>query len=84
MNRENKPLDQEKKLSHSISRENKSDNSWMNDYIYKFRCHQYLESIDDVSRFTSFTHDEYKQHVIDALVNEFRHSLNHLIFSNNN
>jgi hypothetical protein len=68
-----------KKLSHWITREG-SKIPFYNDYVYKFRCTQFLEDVDDFSDMASFTHNEYKQIVIDQLVNEFKISLNSVIF----
>ena len=73
-------LIQIKKLSNNIER---LDNiNFMNNYIFKFRCSQYLENIDDVSNFTSFNYNKYKQEIINTLVEEFRLSLNNIIFEN--
>lgn len=49
------------------------------DYQYKFSTNQWLEKIDNYEYF-GIAHNEVKQRVIDSLVNEFRISLNSVIF----
>lgn len=73
-------ITQKKKLSHCIERGEHNVDSWTNNYIYKFRCSQYLEKIDDLSSMSSYTYNEIKQMVVDNLVNEFRHALNQVVF----
>ena len=48
-------------------------------YNYKFTSQQYLENIDNYEYF-GIHHDSIKQTVLDGLVNEFRLSLNNIIF----
>jgi hypothetical protein len=68
-----------KRLSHCITREG-STYAFRNDYTYKFSCTQFLEKIDNFEGFSSMTHNEFKQIVVDQLVNEFKCSLNSIIF----
>ena len=49
-------------------------------YEYKFRTNQWIEKIDDLSDMSSYTYDEIKQMVVDQLVDEFRLSLNSVVF----
>jgi len=70
-----------KKLSSRITREGFTPySSFRNDYTYKFSTPQFLEQIDDLSRMSSYTHNEIKQIVIDQLTNEFRIALNQVVF----
>lgn len=48
-------------------------------YQYDFSTRQWLESIDNLEYF-GIDHNETKQQVIDALVNEFRIALNAAVF----
>ena len=73
-------ITQKKTLSYCIERGDHNVHGWTNNYIYKFKCSQYLEKIDDLSSMSSYTYNEIKQNVIDLLVNEFRISLNGVIF----
>jgi len=66
------------KISHNITREPLDEFSIH--YTYRFKCNQFLEQIDDVSRFTSYTHDEFKQIVIDTLVENFEWELKQIVF----
>jgi len=68
-----------KKLSSRITREG-SKYPFRNDYTYKFTCAQFLEEIDNPSDFSSYTHNEFKQIVVDQLINEFRCALNSIVF----
>lgn len=52
---------------------------WNLRYVYEFQTPQYLENIDDYSRF-GIDHDSMKQDVVDALVDEFRMELNRVVF----
>jgi len=76
----NEPLKQEKKLSSNIERGKHDVMTWANDYVYKFKCQHYLESIDDMSSISKYTHNEFKQMVIDQLANEFKIVLNQVVF----
>jgi RecA-family ATPase len=49
-------------------------------YEYKFRTNQWIEKIDDLSDMSSYTYDEIKQIAVDNLVDEFRISLNNVVF----
>ncbi len=73
-------LEQKKKLSHYIERGEHDILTWTNNYIYKFKCNQYLEKIDDLSSLSSHTYNEIKQICIDNLVNQFRIALNAVVF----
>jgi len=68
-----------KKLSHNITREG-SKYPFKNDYTYKFSNGQFLEKIDDLSDMSSYTYNEIKQIAVDSLVEEFRTSLNIVVF----
>jgi hypothetical protein len=68
-----------KKLSWCITREG-STIPFRNDYTYKFKSPQFLEEIDDPSGISSYSHNEYKQMVIDQLITDFRFSLNQIVF----
>ena len=81
---ENKPISKEqntsyKKLSYNITREG-SKYPFRNDYNYKFSTGQFLEQIDDLSDMSSYTYNEIKQIAVDSLVEEFRISLNNVVF----
>jgi len=68
------------KLSYNIERVKSSYNTIGKfDYLYKFSCSQLLENIDDVSSFSNYTHDEYKEFVIEQLTSEFKIALNNII-----
>lgn len=49
-------------------------------YNYEFRTTQWLEKIDDLSDMSSYSYDEIKQIAVDNLVDEFRLSLNNVVF----
>ena len=68
-----------KKLSYNITREG-SKYPFRNDYTYKFSSTQFLEQIDDLSDMSSYTYNEIKQIAVDSLVEEFRISLNNVVF----
>ena len=68
-----------KKLSYNITREG-AKYPFRNDYSYKFSTGQFLEQIDDLSDMSSYTYNEIKQIAIDSLVEEFRISLNNVVF----
>ena len=68
-----------KKLSYNITREG-SKYPFRNNYTYKFSTNQFLEKIDDLSSMSSYTYNEIKQIAIDSLVEEFRISLNSVVF----
>ena len=68
-----------KKLSYNITREG-AKYPFRNDYSYKFSTGQFLEQIDDLSDMSSYTYNEIKQISIDSLVEEFRISLNNVVF----
>ena len=68
-----------KKLSYNITREG-SKYPFINDYTYKFSNGQFLEQIDDLSDMSSYTYNEIKQIAVDSLVEEFRISLNSVVF----
>jgi len=66
-----------KKLSHKINRTGLRD--FTCDYQYNFSSNQWLEDVDNYEYF-GITHNEFKQKVIDYLVDEFRISLNNVVF----
>jgi len=68
-----------KQLSYCITREG-SKYPFRNDYTYKFTTPQFLEEIDDLSDMSSYTYNEIKQIAIDSLVEQFRISLNSVVF----
>jgi len=68
-----------KKLSSFITREG-SKYPFRYDYTYKFTCIQFLEEIDNPSYFSSCTHNEFKQIVVDQLTHEFKCALNSIVF----
>ena len=69
-----------KQLSYCITREG-SKYPFRNDYTYKFSTHQFLEEIDDLSGMTStYSYNDIKEIAIDSLVEEFRISLNTVVF----
>jgi hypothetical protein len=68
-----------KKLSSYITREG-SKYPFRNDYTYKFTCAQFLEEIDNPSDISSYTHNEFKQIVVDQLTHEFKCTLNSIVF----
>jgi len=70
-------MEGEKKLSYNIERVDVE--GFRCRYVYKFSTNQWLESIDNMDYF-GIDHDTIKQNVIDDLVNEFRLSLNNVIF----
>ena len=72
-------IEKYKKLSYNITREG-SKYPFRNDYTYKFSTGQFLEKIDDLSDMSSYTYNEIKQIAIDSLVEEFRISLNNVVF----
>lgn len=49
-------------------------------YNYRFRTNQWIEKIDNLSDMSSYTYDEIKQITVDNLVDEFRISLNNVVF----
>ena len=68
-----------KKLSWRITREG-SKQPFKNNYTFKFTTSQFLEEVDDFSSITSFSHNDFKEMLIDALVEDFRISLNSVVF----
>lgn len=75
-------LEEKKKLSWNIERTNVDmDVPTRCHYVYKFTITQWLESIDDYSPI-GIDHDVVKQIVIDNLVDEFRFSLNNIVYGN--
>lgn len=78
MSKEDNPF--YKKLSYCITREGQKY-PFQNDYVYRFKTHQFLEEIDDLSAMTSkYSYNDIKEMVIDSLVEEFRISLNTVVF----
>jgi hypothetical protein len=67
-----------RKLSSRIERTNLR--GWTCDYQYNFSTNQWLESVDSMEYF-GISHNDLKQKVIDSLVDEFRRSLNAVVFS---
>lgn len=53
---------------------------FINHYNYKFTSSQWLEKIDNPEYF-GISHDSLKQKVINQLVDEFRMSLNKIVYS---
>jgi len=75
-----KEIQIETKLSRDIERQGfsyASTNSF--DYVYKFRCSQLLEAIGNFEYF-NIDYNDTKETVINSLVDEFRWSLNTVIF----
>ncbi len=68
-----------KRLSYRITREG-STYPFRNDYTYKFSSGQFLENVDNLEGLSSYTHNEFKQIVVDQLVDEFKCALNSIIF----
>ncbi len=66
-----------KKLSHRIERTGLRD--FTCDYQYKFSTNEWLETVNNYEYF-GITHNDFKQRVIDLLVDEFRISLNAVVF----
>ncbi len=66
-----------KKLSHNIERTGLRDFNC--NYLYKFSTNQWLENVDSYEYF-GILHNETKQKIIDSLVEDFRISLNNVIF----
>lgn len=73
-------IEQETRLSYNIERGKHNTMGWSNNYVYKFNCSQYLESIDDLSGMSSYTYNEIKQICVDGLVQNFRLALNNVVF----
>ena len=67
-----------KKFQNNIERTNVKDFRCF--YKYEFSTSQYLEDIDNWMVISNYTHDEYKQIVIDQLTNEFEETLTKIIF----
>jgi len=67
----------EKKLSYNIERVRLD--GFVCKYVYKFRTQQFLEDVDDLSYF-GISPNDYKEHLIEALVGEFKIALNNVIF----
>lgn len=70
-------MEEKKKLSYNIERV-KVD-GFICTYNYKFSTAQWLESVDNPEYF-GISQNDFKEKVIDQLVNEFRISLNNVIF----
>jgi len=68
-----------KKLSHCIER-TKIEDFGRCFYSYNFLTNQWLEDIDDFSGLSSYTHNEFKEIVIEQLAEEFKIALNSIIF----
>jgi hypothetical protein len=71
-------LTEKKKLSHCIERVKVDGFRCV--YTYKFSTNQWLENVDNMEGLCCFTHNEFKQILIDALVSEFKIALNSVIF----
>jgi hypothetical protein len=80
LNPKNKDMEEgivKRKLSSRIKRTNLR--GWMCDYQYNFSTNQWLESVDNMEYF-GISHNDLKQKLIDSLVDEFRISLNAVVF----
>jgi hypothetical protein len=73
-------MEEKKKLSYNIERTSVDmEVPTRCHYVYKFVNNQWLESIDNFEYF-GIDHNSVKQILIDNLVNEFRISLNNVVF----
>lgn len=72
-----KPIQEKTHLSYNIDR-TEIDNFTCY-YTYKFSTNIWLENIDNYEYFR-IKHNDVKQRIIDQLVNEFRISLNNVVF----
>lgn len=70
-------MKEKKKLSYNIERVKVEEFRCI--YNYKFSTNQWLESIDNMEYF-GISHNDLKEKVIEQLVNEFRISLNNVVF----
>jgi len=72
-----KEIEIKKKLSFNIERTDLKE--FICHYQYKFSTNHWLESIDNYEYF-GIEHNEFKQNVVDLLVDEFRIALNNVVF----
>ncbi len=72
-------MEEKLKISRDIERVGYNGFRQSFEYIYKFDCTQYLESIDNFEIF-NIEYDDVKESVIESLVENFRISLNGAIF----
>jgi hypothetical protein len=70
-------MEEKKKLSYSIERVKVE--GFRCTYNYKFSTAQWLESVDNPEYF-GISQNDFKEKVIDQLVNDFRISLNGAVF----
>lgn len=70
-------MEEKKKLSYNIERFKVEEFRCICNY--KFSTNQWLESVDNMEYF-GISHNDFKEKVIEQLVNEFRISLNNVVF----
>lgn len=73
-------MELKKKLSYNIERvETEITIPIRCHHTYNFKSNQFLENVDEME-WTGIEHNEIKENLIESLVNEFRISLNNVVF----